>query len=346
MEKMQSWMSRTVLAIVLGCGASLAVLPAALPARAQEEPAAADAAEGVARKEKNFMDLFHEGGVVMYFLALASVLVMTFTIEGLMKLRAAKLAPPALIARLREAISSGNYQEAWLISKANPSFLGNVVGAGLERLGRSKDAVDFAVQEAAVREGTLLKANTQYLSVIGVVAPMIGLTGTVIGMIKAFDELGRSGITNPSALAAAIGEVLVATASGLVVAIPAFVFFYVLKNFAVGATLVAESQVYKLLDDIPYDQLAGLQIGENFSSAPGGVKSPSGFMRSPRSAKVSQEVRYAAQTSSQAQTMDYQAWLQQVQELNPSYQIDGRDPDLRAVYDSGMTPDQVQFDMA
>ena len=186
----------------------------------------------------------------------------------------------------------------------------------MERVGHGKDAVDFAVQEASVREGTLLKANSQYLSVIGVVSPMIGLTGTVIGMISAFRVLGQHGISDPSKLAAAIGEVLVATASGLVVAIPAFVFFYVFKNFAVSAILYAESHIYRLLDPIPYDQVSGIRIGEDFAAAPSGTGTASGAVRS---AKVSQDVRATAQTSSQAQTMDYQTWLTQLQQLNPQW---------------------------
>lgn len=231
---------------------------------AQEAAAAEGAAAGT--HDKTFMEVMKDGGPVMIFLVIASILVMTFTVEGFLKLNKRKLAPPALIARLRESITSGNYQEAWSICQSNRCFVSSVLGSALERIGRGKDQADFAVQEASLREGTILKMNVNYLSVIGVVSPMIGLTGTVIGMIKAFSTLGASGIGNPQGLASAIGEVLVCTATGLVVAIPAFVFFYILKSIATGAILVAESEVYHLLDDIPYDQIAGLRIGENFSS--------------------------------------------------------------------------------
>ena len=174
---------------------------------------------------------------------------------------------PWLIARLRESITAGNYQEAWTICNANKCFVSTVLGAALERIGRGKDQADFSVQESSLREGTLLKMNVTYLSVIGVVSPMVGLTGTVIGMIKAFATLGQSGISNTQGLASAIGEVLVCTATGLVVAIPAFIFFYVLKGIATSAILVAESEVYHLLDEIPFDQISGIRIGENFSSS-------------------------------------------------------------------------------
>lgn len=225
---------------------------------------AQEAAEGAQKpqKEKTFMDVFHEGGVVMYFCAIMSVCVVAFTIEGFVKLRLAKLAPPMLVVQLRDQINSGNYQEAWQLCQSVPCYLSRVLAAGLERIGRSKDAVDFSMQETAVTESTILKINTTYLSVIGVIAPMVGLTGTVIGMIKAFATLGNSGISDPSKLAANIGEVLVATAAGLVVAIPAFVFYYVLKAKAQTASLRADTVAYRLLEDIPYDQLQGIRIGE------------------------------------------------------------------------------------
>jgi biopolymer transport protein ExbB len=241
--------------------------------------------------------MLKHGGIVMIFLGIASVCVVWFTAEGFVFLRAGRLAPPALIARLRESLSSGNYQEAWTICKSNKCFLSAVLAAGLERIGRNKDAVEFAVEETALRESFVLKANTTYLSVIGVVSPMIGLTGTVMGMIKAFHTLGDSGISDPGALAKNIGEVLVATASGLVVAIPAFVFFYILRTRAQGAILFAESQVYHLLDDIPYEQISGIRIGENFSAEQVGKPRSGGSTTGRAGTNVSQKVSRTVTTN-------------------------------------------------
>jgi len=253
--------------------------PAPAPAPAAAPAAAAPAAGGDATaagangsaapptvKATTFADMLYQGGWVMWILGAASVCLVWFTAEGFVVLRPNKLAPPALVARIREAFKAGNYQEAWNICKTNRCFLSNVLGSGLERVGRSKDAVEFIVEETALREANDLKTNTTYLSVIGVVSPMIGLTGTVWGMIGAFQALGENGIANPSLLAAKIGQVLVATMSGLVVAVPAFVFFYVLRARAQRAILHAESQVYRLLDDVPYEQLAGVRVGESFST--------------------------------------------------------------------------------
>jgi biopolymer transport protein ExbB len=279
--------------------ALLALLSAAtlLPAQDATPPAAPGAAPADAPADATpapkpsepttVPQLLAQGGPVMWFLGAASVCVVWFTTEGFVNLRVGKLAPPALIARLREAFSSGNYQEAWNICQSNRCFLSSVVGGGLERVGRGKDAVEFAIEETALRESNSLKTNTTFLSVIGVVAPMIGLTGTVMGMIKAFHTLGDNGISNPAELAKNIGEVLVATCSGLIVAIPAFVFFYILRARAQGAILSAESQVYRLLDDVPYEQLAGVRIGENFSAE---ASKPTAPARAGVSQKVSRNV--------------------------------------------------------
>ena len=262
----------------------------AAPADAGAAPAAGgDAAAPApdAGKAVTISDMVMQGGFVMIFLGIASVCLVWFTAEGFVMLRTSKLAPPALIARLKEAFKAGNYQEAWNICKSNRCFLSNVLSNGLERVGRNKDAVEFVVEETAVREANDLKTNTTYLSVIGVVSPMIGLTGTVWGMIGAFKTLGNNGISNPSLLAGKIGEVLIATMSGLVVAVPAFIFFYILRSRAQSAILHAESQVYRLLDDVPYEQLSGVRIGENFGAD---ATSKSRSLRSNVSQKVSRNV--------------------------------------------------------
>ncbi len=284
------WLALVLLTASLFLNA-LPAQDAGTPAPAASTSAAgADAGTGgapAAPKATTLADMLYQGGFVMYILGVASICLVWFTAEGFVILRAKKLAPPALIARLREAFKAGNYQEAWNICKANRCFLGNVLGNGLERVGRNKDAVEFIVEETALREANDLKTNTTYLSVIGVVSPMIGLTGTVWGMIGAFKALGDNGIANPSLLAGKIGEVLVATMSGLVVAVPAFIFFYILRARAQSAILHAESQVYRLLDDIPYEQLSGVRIGETFGTD---QSAKSRQMRSGVSQKVSRNV--------------------------------------------------------
>jgi biopolymer transport protein ExbB len=112
-----------------------------------------------------------------------------------------------------------------------------------------------------------------YLSVIGVCTPMLGLIGTVSGMIGAFETLGTSGIGDPTKLSAKIGEVLVATFSGLLIAVPAFGLYYFLRNRSAKAIHDIQDTMNSLFRKMPYEQLAGAHIGgeEIYAATPNWV---------------------------------------------------------------------------
>ena len=222
------------------------------------------------QEAQSVFDTIREGGPLIMAIWVAiigtSVTMVTLIIQNAMQLRKDKLAPMPLIHSLRQLIAAGNYQEAWETCNANNNYLSNVLRAGLSRIGRGKDAVEDGVSEHGLREATILRTRNSYLSVIGVVSPMIGLLGTVIGMMGAFAVLAGSGISDPRALSGKIGEVLLATASGLFIAIPAFVSYYIFRNLSQMCIVHADDVVNSLLIDIPYDELQGVQIGENFNA--------------------------------------------------------------------------------
>jgi biopolymer transport protein ExbB len=232
-------------------------------------PSLAMAAED-AGGEHSVFQIILDGGPLIIGIWLTiigtSVVMVTLIIQNAMQLRKDKLAPPPLVQALQQTIGGGNYQEAWATCDANKNYLANVLKAGLSRLGRGKEAVEGAVAEHGLREATLLRTRNSYLSVIGVVSPMIGLLGTVIGMMGAFAVLAGSGIQDPRALSGKISEVLLATAAGLFIAIPAFVAYYVFRNISQACIVHADDVVNTLLGDVPYDELAGVQIGETFSA--------------------------------------------------------------------------------
>lgn len=231
---------------------------------AQEEAAAP------AHHEQSVIKTIMEGGPLIMFIWVCiigtSVTMVTLIIQNSMQLKKNKLAPPPLVEALRQTLESGNYQEAWATCQANKNYLANVLKAALTRIGRGKDAVESAIAEHGLREATIIRTRNSYLSVIGVVSPMIGLLGTVIGMMGAFAVLAGSGMTDPRALSGKISEVLLATASGLFIAIPAFVAYYIFRNVSQMVIVHADDVVNSLLVDIPYDELTGVQIGENFSA--------------------------------------------------------------------------------
>ncbi len=241
-----------------------------LPALAQGDAAPAAAAEGKVKEGETLIQVIIHGGpgVILVWIVLigTSVVMVTLVIQNMIMLRTVKLAPPAMVESIRQTLAGGNYQEAWEICNANNNYVANVLGKSLERIGRGKEATEDALAEHGLREATLIRTRNSYLSVIGVVSPMIGLLGTVIGMIGAFAVLGSSGIADPRALSQKIGEVLYATASGLFIAIPAFIFYYIFRNRSQMVIVHADDAINNLIGDIPYEELQGVKIGESFSA--------------------------------------------------------------------------------
>jgi biopolymer transport protein ExbB len=233
----------------------------------------AAAAEGDTPESMSILETILHGGPLIIFIWICilgtSTAMVTFIIQLFLILRDESLAPKALVESLQSTLAAGNYQEAWEICRANKAYIALVLKGALERLGRGKDAVEVALVEHGTREAQVLKTKNSYLSVIGVVAPMIGLLGTVIGMMGAFAVLGSSGVQDPRALSLRIGEVLMATASGLFIAIPAFVFYYYFRNRALLVLVNADDKLSRLIEDIPFDELTGLRIGENFEAGAG-----------------------------------------------------------------------------
>jgi len=238
----------------------------AAPARAAEE--------GAAPESTSIIEMILHGGplIIMIWLAIVatSIIMVTFIIQLFLQVRRQSLAPKPLVAALDESLRAGNFQEAWETCKANPkTYIASVLGGALERIGRGKDATEASLIELGIRESQAFKTRNSYLSVIGVISPMIGLLGTVIGMMGAFAVLGQSGVSDPRKLAMSIGEVLLATASGLFIAIPAFIFYYYFRNRINDATVYADSELNHLVEDIPFDEVRGMRIGENFSAGDG-----------------------------------------------------------------------------
>lgn len=235
--------------------------------------AAEGAEEGAAPESMSIIETILHGGplIIMIWIAIlaTSVIMVTFIIQLFLTMRDEQLAPKALEESLSATIQAGNYQEAWEICRANKAYIAKVLRGALERLGRGKDAVETALIEHGLREAQELKTKNSYLSVIGVVAPMIGLLGTVIGMMGAFAVLGSSGVSDPRGLALRIGEVLMATASGLFIAIPAFIFYYYFRNRATIVIVNADDKLNRIVEDIPFDELAGIKIGETFEAGAG-----------------------------------------------------------------------------
>lgn len=241
----------------------LAQDPATPPAPASSSGEQAKPGEKEAgHKGKTFVTVIKEGGIIMWPLIAISIYMLTLIIDSIKRIRPATAAPPDIVNTLRTQFSQGDYQGAFQTCRMKSCFLTNVVRVGLSASSQGKHISEKAMEDAMAKEISNYSTRIYYLNLIGVVTPMIGLTGTVLGMMAAFSTLGTSGIGDPSALAGAIGEVLVATASGLFVAIPGFASYYYFRNRIYAVSSYVEDILNNLFRKMPYEYLAALTIGD------------------------------------------------------------------------------------
>jgi len=225
----------------------------------------AEAAAG--ETKKTFIDMYKEGGSVMHICALFSVGVVWLTIDIWMRTNAKKMTPPSDVQSAQQFFLAGDYVGAYQAMKAGISPFTQVARAALSSVGYGKEATEEALIAEVDKINSTLQTRINYLSVIGVCAPMVGLLGTVGGMRGAFSELGTSGIGDPTALSAHIGEVLVATAAGLFVAIPAFMAFYFLRNKLQAAVHHLQEEAEALFRNAPYEYLKDADVGQEATYA-------------------------------------------------------------------------------
>ncbi len=222
------------------------------------------AATGAAAAPAVEMTLFERvmGGGVFFMSALLaiSVVMVWLAIDGCLRTARGRLAPEPLAAGLRQRLAAGDYEGAVTVARRDDSALGRVALAALGQAGHGQAAVEDAVFEQTERERAAFQARISYLSVIGVITPMIGLNGTVFGMIRAFNTLGAGGAADSARLASAIGTVLVATAGGLLVAIPAFAAYYILRNRVAAGFRHLQEHVSLLFRHLPHTALRGRRL--------------------------------------------------------------------------------------
>lgn len=227
-----------------------------------EEAAPAGAEGKAAPKEHKLIDRFHEGGWVMYPILACSVALIWLTTDLWMRTGIKKMAPPAQVGQVQDLFRAGDYVGAYQFCKNNNSPFADVSRVALSFVGEGEEAVEASLFTELNKVNSIIQTRINYLSVIGVCTPMIGLTGTVTGMMSAFDTLGTSGVGDPSKLSGAIGEVLIATASGLFIAVPAFMFFYFLRNRLQASMHGIQEVVHALFRKMPYAHLKDAHVGE------------------------------------------------------------------------------------
>jgi biopolymer transport protein ExbB len=202
------------------------------PSASPEQTEAVTRSKEVAPKT-TFWGLVKQGGWTMVPLGLLSAAAVGLIIYGGLSTKPNKMLALHLVPSLQEEIMRLHLEQAQGICNGTPCLLTNTLNAGLERLSDGildVNSMEKAMEEASVHEVTAGLKPISYLSIIAQIAPMLGLLGTVSGMIKAFQKIGMGGMGKPELLAADIGEAMVTTATGLIIGIPAMFFYFYLKT--------------------------------------------------------------------------------------------------------------------
>ncbi len=170
-----------------------------------------------------FTELMVSGGPVLVAIILISVYAVYIFFERLMKLRRENVQTGSLMARVNAAVRERDLETALEAAERHGGPVGRVLSAALGRLPYGRPAVEAAFEEATLIEEKNLTRGLRPLGIIAQISPMLGLLGTVTGMIISFSEIAQYGSGDPSLLAYGIGQALVTTAAGLIVAIPVLV---------------------------------------------------------------------------------------------------------------------------
>ena len=223
------------LALAVVCCFASAQQRGAAPAASPTTAAASVGASGAAGEplpgaieERTLFELFQAGGVFMYTLLACSVLAVAIIIERAVSLRRSAVVPAGFMAGLRGVFRDRqeDAKAALEYCRSHDSAIARVVAAGVRRIPRGPAATTKAVEDTGANEAMKLRKNVRMLYALGSVATLLGLIGTISGMIKAFQVASGGGLGKAELLAKGIYEAMVCTFGGLAVAIVCTVFYY------------------------------------------------------------------------------------------------------------------------
>jgi biopolymer transport protein ExbB len=194
------------------------------------------------------IELIVKGGVFMYPIIFCSIVALAVFIERIFWLRRKRIIPEDFVRQVEELIRKEKFSEAVFLCQSNISSISKIFLAGLKNAKKGMWLVKEAIEERGSREALILEKHVSILATIANLTPLLGLLGTVSGMIKTFKVISIQGIGNPAPLAGGIAEALITTAAGLSVAIPTLVGHRFLKDKANTLVFEMEEDSIRLVD--------------------------------------------------------------------------------------------------
>lgn len=239
---------RILLAACLVAGWASAVGSLATPNVAMAQDAAVDEDLGDGEQKSVNLLAYYAGALGWVFgpvFLILSFILVALLVMCFLQIRKAVLVPPALAEQFEQHLEAKEYQPAYELAREDESYLGRVLAAGMAKLQAGYPAALSAMEEAQGEEQMKLEHKISYVSLIGALAPMLGLLGTVTGMVDSFSKIAANpGVApKPDQLASGISQALVTTLIGLWVAIPAIACFALFKNWIedIGSSATEET---------------------------------------------------------------------------------------------------------
>lgn len=194
------------------------------------------------------IEFIRAGGWLMIPIILSSVIAMAIIIERFLSLRNGKVIPASDIQRARELAASGNVTDAHLAELDNGSVVGSVLATGLANRSAPRHVLKESVEEAGRHAVHKLERYLNALGTIAAITPLMGLLGTVLGMITAFSKITQVGVGDPASVAGGISQALFTTAAGIFVAIVAMIFHRYFKGKVDNYVIGMEQEAVKLIE--------------------------------------------------------------------------------------------------
>lgn len=197
--------------------------------------------------KKSWFDLFKTTGLVGILLVITSVTGTALTIQYAVNLRQEKLGPPHLISELETLLAEKNFEQALSVCDADRSYLARIVAGAVVRGEAGYEEMKKGMEESIAEEAFRLNAKISYLALIGNIAPLLGLLGTVTGMVTSFQKIEQMKSPTPADLATGVYESLVNTTMGLFAAIVFLTIAFFFKNKISAVTLSLNTIAGELL---------------------------------------------------------------------------------------------------
>jgi len=194
------------------------------------------------------IDLIEKGGIFMYPIIFCSIVALSVFIERLWTLRRKHIIPAEFIRNIKELTKKQKISEAIFLCQGDTSSIAKIFLTGLKNTGRGMWLVKETIEERGGREAVILEKRLGILSTIANLTPLLGLLGTVSGMIKTFNVISVQGVGNPAHLAGGIAEALITTATGLCIAIPTLVCHRILRDKAESLIFEMEENSIRLIE--------------------------------------------------------------------------------------------------